>query len=181
MKKPKQPHNHRHDLRVEVVMKRGRFNGYKQDSRRAEFWDYNKHGTYFITINTKCRKHFFGEIRNGVMLHSGIGMLVREFWMNIPFHFDYVQIDEFVEMPDHFHGIIAIQPKDDLSFGVRNRLLGNVVGLFKGSVTRYGRKYFEPKFAWQPRFHDSIIKSQWHLKNVQAYIQNNEKNWKCAS
>jgi putative transposase len=79
---------------------------YRNETFRAQWWNYNRKGAYHITICTDNRTHFFGEIKNGKMHLSEIGKLVQQFWLEIPQHFPHIKLDEFVVMPDHFHGIL---------------------------------------------------------------------------
>ncbi|PKQ62938.1 hypothetical protein BZG01_16795 [Labilibaculum manganireducens] len=75
---------------------------------RKRNYDYTNTGWYFVTICTKNREHFFGEIRNEEMQLSVIGKQAQIFWLEIPKHFPNVELGEFVIMPDHIHGIIGI-------------------------------------------------------------------------
>lgn len=83
-------------------------NKYRIDSTRLKNWDYSWNGHYFITICTKDRQTFFGNIENGIMILNDIGKIAEKFWLEIPEHFDNVILDEFVIMPDHVHGILII-------------------------------------------------------------------------
>ena len=86
---------------------------YRQESARAQWWDYTQPGDYFITICTHDRRHFFGEIRNGRMEYSAIGALAFAFWYEIPRHAPGVELGEFVVMPNHIHGIITLPGPPD--------------------------------------------------------------------
>jgi putative transposase len=79
-------------------------NKYRISSARALWWDYGKNGAYFITICTAHRDKYFGEIGQT----TEIGKMAHQFWMEIPSHFPFVGLDEFVIMPNHVHGIIMI-------------------------------------------------------------------------
>ena len=95
-------------------------NKYRVDTVRAKWWDYTNNGSYFVTICTKDRQHFFGNIvetpKLGVtakMKLNEIGELAQKFWMEIPQHFPFVVLDEFVVMPNHMHGIICVSKTVD--------------------------------------------------------------------
>lgn len=75
---------------------------------RYQGYDYSQNGFYFITICTKNREMFFGNIKNGKIKLSDIGLIANKFWLEIPNHFPFVILDEYVIMPDHIHGIIKI-------------------------------------------------------------------------
>lgn len=62
-----------------------------------------------MTICTHNRSHYFGEIIDGTMNLSRVGVIADILWYQIPYHFHHVQLGEFVVMPSHIHGIIIIQ------------------------------------------------------------------------
>ena len=83
-------------------------NKYRIETTRLKNWDYGWNGAYFITICTKNRIHYFGEIKNQKMQLSGIGKMAEKYWHEIPAHFPFVKLDAFIVMPNHIHGIIII-------------------------------------------------------------------------
>ncbi|HET8752731.1 MAG TPA: transposase, partial [Salinimicrobium sp.] len=85
-------------------------NKYRIAPNRLQNWDYGWDGKYFITICTKNRDHFFGEIlpSHKEIELSETGRISQEIWNKIPIHFPYVILDEFVVMPNHIHGILII-------------------------------------------------------------------------
>jgi REP element-mobilizing transposase RayT len=83
-------------------------NKYRIPSARAALWNYSNNGAYFITICTKNRRHFFGECSKGKMTLSTMGAIVQGFWFEIPKHFPFVQLGEFVVMPNHIHGVLIL-------------------------------------------------------------------------
>jgi|SRR3989339_1685207 len=82
---------------------------YRISSSRLQNWDYSDNGYYFITICTKEHKHYFGEIVGIEIRLSKIGKIVQQYWLKIPNHFPFVELDEFVVMPNHVHGIVIIK------------------------------------------------------------------------
>jgi len=87
-------------------------NKYRVESARLKNWDYAWNAPYFITICTKNRECYFGEIIIGEMNLSEIGEIAEKYWKTIPKHFPYALLDEFVVMPNHMHGIIIINKSD---------------------------------------------------------------------
>ena len=83
-------------------------NKYRIPSARLQTWDYSSNGAYFITICTQNREHFFGKIENGDMQLNEIGLMAEQFWAAIPQHFEFVELGNFVIMPNHVHGILII-------------------------------------------------------------------------
>ncbi len=170
-------------------------NKYKISSTRLQNWDYGWNASYFVTINTKNRVPFFGEITNKKMQLSTIGEIANDFWLEIPQHFPFVKLGEFIIMPDHVHGVITIDKpyveKDKVTLAKENNktkgqqrfqnqgenTLSSIVGSFKSVVTKHAHK-LNGKFEWQPLFHDKIIPNKEAYKNIAAYIKANPSKWK---
>lgn len=89
-------------------------NKYCVKSARLKNWDYSSQGHYFVTICAKDRASYFGRVIGGIVELSDIGGAAQECWKNIPAHFPHVELDEFVVMPNHVHGIIIIKFKQDV-------------------------------------------------------------------
>lgn len=87
-------------------------NKYRIASARAQWWDYGWNGAYFITICTQNREHFFGEIRNGKMNLSPTGTIADILWYEIQHHAQFVELGDFVVMPNHIHGILILDKPD---------------------------------------------------------------------
>jgi REP element-mobilizing transposase RayT len=77
-------------------------------SARLQKWDYRWKGAYFITILCKNREQYFGEILNGKMNLSGIGIIADILWYEIKIHAKNVDLGAFVIMPNHIHGILIL-------------------------------------------------------------------------
>jgi len=77
-------------------------------SIRLQGYDYSQSGAYFITTCTQNRECLFGEIHNGKMYLNEYGEIAKKCWVEIPKHHQNVQLDEYVIMPNHIHGIVVI-------------------------------------------------------------------------
>ncbi len=87
-------------------------NKYRIDSIRLQNWDYRWAGVYFITICTKNREHYFGEIENGNMILSHVGVLADVLWHQIKHHAKNIELGAFVVMPNHIHGVVILTGDD---------------------------------------------------------------------
>lgn len=83
-------------------------NKYRISTTRLQKWDYAWNGAYFVTICTKNRECYFGFIENGEMKLSAVGNLAEKFWYEITKHHTVVELEPFVVMPNHVHGILII-------------------------------------------------------------------------
>jgi REP element-mobilizing transposase RayT len=77
-------------------------------SIRLQDYDYSSEGAYFVTMCTQNRECLFGEIVNGEMILNEYGKIVQQCWNDLSNHYDNIELDAYVIMPDHFHGIIFI-------------------------------------------------------------------------
>ncbi len=174
-------------------------NKYRISSARLQNWDYGENGAYFITICTQNREHYFGEIVDTKFIASELGILAEKFWLEITEHFPYVELGNFVIMPNHVHGILIIDKNASVS--VETRLIAslpemtNKIGGFakdknpmlQDNISRIirwykGRCSFEMRklhcdFSWQSRFYDHIIRNERSFENIQNYIEDNPMNW----
>ncbi|MFN7355948.1 MAG: hypothetical protein ACK5UZ_11575, partial [Pseudanabaena sp.] len=87
-------------------------------SIRLQGYDYSQSGAYFVTICTFQRQHLFGEVNNGEMQLNVTGQIISAIWQKSPQHFPNVEIDEFILMPDHLHGIIVISQQAEQSISL---------------------------------------------------------------
>ncbi|WP_296700807.1 transposase [Algoriphagus sp.] len=99
-------------------------------SPRLASWDYGTEASYFITICTKNREHFFGKIINKKMQLSQAGAIASVFWFEIKNHAKNIDLGEFVVMPNHIHGILILKGnEDDNDVGTtQNPNIDDVVG-----------------------------------------------------
>ena len=77
-------------------------------SIRLKGYDYSSPGAYFITINIKNFYCYFGDVSEGVINLSESGKIIDRIWNEIPIRYANAFLDEYIIMPDHFHGIIWI-------------------------------------------------------------------------
>lgn len=181
-------------------------NKYRIGSARRPGWDYTNAGSYFITICTDERQHFFGECKNGKMTLSVEGAIVQGFWFEIPKHFDHVELGEFIVMPNHVHGVLTLDASKS-TVETRHRHVSNpspeelkdkrkapdfyrnitpksgsisvIIGSYKAICKKIICQAFpELNFAWQERFHDHIIRDEKSFNHISNYIVTNAQNWK---
>jgi len=171
-------------------------NKYRIESARLSGWDYRNPGGYFVTICTRERECYFGDIRKDRMVLNNLGNYARHCWEQIPVHFPCAALDQFVIMPNHIHGIVVLRTKDYspvVRSGLKNdgsfkwqvmsdisplsRSLAALIRSFKSAVTRWANEQ-QISFAWQTRFHDHIIRDEQEWRRIADYIQNNPHNWK---
>lgn len=159
-----------------------------RQSIRMQGWDYTSPGYYFVTCNTHGGQALFGVIINGRMVLNEVGRVAEECWRAIPMHFPNAQIDEFVIMPNHMHGIVRLVPP---TCGEQHSL-GDVIGAYKSAVSRVigrGKGRQLPTRAdlgkiskgasaiWHRNYWDVIVRDSTALANIRHYIQANPRNY----
>ncbi len=156
-------------------------NKYRTETTRLKLWDYTNPRWYFVTICTKNHKEYFGEIKNEKMTLNGLGKIAEECWKQIHVHYKTVELDEFVIIPNHVHGIIILNNVETPYMASLQESkpvsLGDVIGKYKAAVTRNIRILGSGDFKWLPRFYDRIIRNEKELFNIRKYIKQNPFKW----
>ena len=181
------------------IMDETKYKGrYRISSARAWWHQYNG-GTYFVTICTKNREHFFGEIKDGVGTLSKVGEYLNQQILSTPqVRPDMnLEIPTFTIMPNHVHLLVVIgenvynTPVDyvseqkcmdsidalENSFSPQRKNLASVIRGIKTSTTSFALKN-DIWFGWQARYHDHIVRDIDELNAISCYIENNVAKWK---
>ncbi|HAX90245.1 MAG TPA: transposase [Cyanobacteria bacterium UBA11370] len=182
-------------------MTQPKFKGkYRVESTRLPNQDYATNGWYFVTICTRDRTHFFGNIVEGQVQLSAIGEIAQWFWIDILNHFEHTYINGYVIMPNHVHGIIVIDRPHQVNrdrppnvetlqcnVSTRNQFmsnispqagsLGTIMRSYKSAVSYWCHQNGYDHFAWQPRFYEHIIRADGSLNRIRDYIANNPTKW----
>ncbi|MEH2045144.1 hypothetical protein [Nostoc sp.] len=85
-------------------------NKHHRQSIRLKGYDYASAGGYFITICSHQRECLFGEVVDGTMQLNDFGQIVAEEWERSPNLRQEIKLDAWIVMPNHFHGIVFIEP-----------------------------------------------------------------------
>jgi putative transposase len=158
-------------------------------SIRLKGYDYSQNGAYFVTICTWQRQSLFGDIVSSEMQLSRYGEIVQLYWDNLIKHHCHLELDCFVIMPNHVHGIIIltdnqVTTKNDLSRRLNpvrphRHGLPEIIRGFKTFSARSINKYrrLTGVSVWQRGYYEHIIRSEESLHRIREYIINNPENW----
>ena len=167
-------------------------------SIRLKDYDYSQEGAYFVTICTYKRIEMFGEIINGVMHLNECGKIAQDIWDTLPGRFPGIELDHFIVMPNHVHGIIVRTELVRANFpssveatalaamnalqryrttSNRSQSLKEIVRTFKGAVTYYMHTKGTLEFGWQHNYYEHIIRNTKELTLIRDYIINNPQKW----
>ena len=164
-------------------------NVFRIESARLKEWDYSNPWWYYITVNTKGHKFYFGEIIDGEMYQNQLGEILKKCWIDIPKHFQNAELDYYVIMPNHLHGIIILNESGkDVACNVstdnkyseispKPGSLSTIIRSLKSEVTREIHRIGYHDFNWQPRFYDRIIRNEKELYKIRNYIEKNPLKW----
>ena len=166
---------------------------HRRRSIRLRGYDYAQAGAYFVTIVTEHRVGLFGEIVDGEMLLNDAGRIIEQWWFELNRKFSTVETDEFVVMPNHFHGIVVIAGVAvgaDLRVGPNSEgahagaPLPTIIQWFKTMTTNEYMRGVKtqgwPPFAgrlWQRNYYEHIVRDENELTRVREYIANNPMQW----
>lgn len=172
-------------------------------SIRLQTWDYRTPWWYFVTIVTANHKNYFGDVCDGKMQLNQLGSIVKREWLRIAELRKNVELDYYVVMPNHNHGVIILNPtNDDMNktnpiidkqsyylelidasksfyskISPKPNSLSSIIRSFKSAVTKNAKELKFTDFAWQPRFYDRIIRNERELFNIRNYIELNPLRW----
>ena len=174
-------------------------------SIRLQGYDYTRQGAYFVTICTRNRACLLGDIVEGRMHLSEAGRLAQVAWEDLPHHYPHVQIDVWVIMPNHIHGIVILTEAqatdDDMRVGADPKTdVGaiskiNVGAGLKPAPTHHGLSEIVRAFKtfsarrinalhntvgtpfWQRNYYEHIIRNQSALDRIRQYIADNPARW----
>jgi putative transposase len=156
---------------------------------RMDGRDYSQPGWYFVTLGADYHRPFFGAVVGGEMRANALGKLVERLWSEIPQHYRHIRLGAWQVMPNHFHGLVRIVRPGGAG-------LGEVLNLFKGSVTREARRTGlvhsvisrhggkeqsgreqPPAKIWAPNYYDVICFDAAELTVRERYIRANPRRW----
>ena len=165
---------------------------HRRRSIRLRDYDYGQKGAYFVTVCTHNREIIFGDIVDSQMQLNDAGRFVEQRWLDIPNHFPHAELDAFVVMPNHLHGIILItdtvgannhSPLQDVVLAVQppfrspSRTIGSIIRGFKIGVGKWFRSNMGISVVWQRNYYDHVIRNNESLNLIREYIENNPAQW----
>lgn len=156
-------------------------NKYRIESSRLKSWDYTTPWWYYVTIITTGHFEYFGRIERGNVLLNEYGLIANYCWEDISKHFSNIELDYYIIMPNHIHGIIIInenvETRHASSLPKKHITLSNIVGSYKSAVSKQIHEIGFSEFKWQSRFYDHIIRNEKDLFNIRKYIIQNPLKW----
>jgi REP element-mobilizing transposase RayT len=144
-------------------------------SLRLKTYDYAQAGVYFVTLCTAQRTCRFGRIEEEEMVLSMQGRVVEAAWWWLQEQYPYVELDEWVTMPNHLHGLLVLTPQE----GQKTKPLGQLIGAFKTVSTKliHALPGLKDEVIWQRDFYERVIRSEEELNRARAYILQNPVKW----
>jgi len=162
---------------------------YFRQSARLKNYDYSKGGAYFVTVTVDGEDEIFGNIVEGKIKLNEAGEIIEKVWMSLPKQFTNVKLDEFVIMPDHFHGVIILENNNEglmnqartkeknwILMKNKKNTLGKIIRAFKAKATKLIHEDGFKDFKWHRNYYDHIVKDEKELLIIRKYIKNNPLN-----
>ena len=163
-------------------------NVHHRRSIRLRGYDYSQAGAYFVTICTQNRECLFGEIVDGEMRLNEAGRTGVNEWLKTAEIRDEIELDEWVVMPNHFHGIVVIAngrgtarraPTVERFGQPVSGSIPTIVRSFKSAATKRINELRQTPGAklWQRNYWEHIIRDESELGHIREYIRNNPAQW----
>jgi REP element-mobilizing transposase RayT len=163
-------------------------------SIRLPDFDYTASAAYFLTLVARGREELFGSIVDTAIQLSPIGEIVREEWLRSTDVRPEVELDEFVVMPNHLHGIVifhrdlsardtrVLEPTGAHSRAPLQRAprsLGSFISGFKATATRRVRRLrlADERPIFQRNYFERVIRNGGEADRIRQYIIDNPARW----
>jgi len=150
---------------------------HRRRSIRLPAYDYAGPGAYFVTV--VCRD------RALLLEDPSFRVVAEEAWRWLADQYEFVDLDTFIVMPNHLHGIILINDtcrggsRTAPANGPRRKTLGRLVGAFKTvSTKRINEMRGTPGLpVWQRNYYEHVIRNEEELDRIRQYIAGNPMRW----
>lgn len=167
-----------------------RYNHDKHHRRsiRLKGYHYSQAGVYFVTLCISDFQYCLGRMENGRIRLSPVGEITDKYWQEIPHHFNHVELDEYVVMPNHIHGIlilnnhnmVGIQNFESLPITQNHQIhryqhiiphsISSIIRAFKSAITHWCRGNGFKNFHWQRNYYEHIVRGENELNRIRKYI-----------
>jgi REP-associated tyrosine transposase len=160
---------------------------------RLEGYDYSQEGIFYITVCTKNRDLLLWD--------EPVIEMLEKYWHKIPDKFTGIELDEFVIMPNHIHGILFNVGADPCVGPSSQKYVGHsfpkcvgpsslktnlphiaqwyktmTTNAYLTGIKEKGWRSFMGKL-WQRGYYERIIRSEEELNILRKYIIENPENW----
>jgi REP element-mobilizing transposase RayT len=179
-------------------------NRHQRHSIRLKGYDCARCGAYLVTVRAQNKECLFGEIVDGEMRPNAAGGIVSACWNAIPEHYPNVELDAFVVMPNHIHGVLVItddvgathapdvrathaSPLRDahppapvgMPRGPKPESIGAIIGQFKSAASKRINEMRDTPGAsvWQRNYYEHIIRDERDLERIRHYVADNPGRW----
>lgn len=127
------------------------------------------------------------------------GRLIRKHWNDLPDHYPHIELDEFVIMPTHIHGIVIINnvgaglkparffKNKEFQYRagfkpaptIKHHGLPEIIRAFKTFSSRQINeiKNTPGMSIWQRNYYEHVVRNEPELKKIREYIVSNPLNW----
>ena len=152
-------------------------------SLRLRHYDYAQAGAYFVTVCAYDRRCLFGDIVDGAMRLNDVGRIIADEWHKSARIRAEIELDTWVIMPNHFHGIAIITHRRGdrpvAPTGPPPRSIGALMAGFKSASTKRinAARGTPGARVWQRNYYDHVIRNEANLHRIRQYIADNPARW----
>lgn len=164
-----------------MIARQGR-HPHPRRSLRLRHYDYAQAGAYFVTVCAYDRRCLFGDIVDGAMRLNDVGRIIADEWHKSARIRAEIELDTWVIMPNHFHGIAIITHRSDRPVaptGPPPRSIGALMAGFKSASTKRinAARGTPGARVWQRNYYDHVIRNEADLHRIRQYIADNPARW----
>ena len=158
-------------------------------SIRLPSFDYAQVGQYFVTICCFRMHSIFGQVESNSVRLNVLGRIALDSWRTIPEHFSHVELEPFVVMPNHLHGILTIKDGHGCAVPLQSRgerfqhavpgSIPTIIRSYKSAVTYLARQALgRPSLhVWQSNYFERVLRNGKEFSEASRYILENPSMW----
>ena len=152
----------------------------RRKPNRLFSYDYDREGTYFLTICTQDRQCLLSKIVGDAALGvpkselTDLGRIVEKYILSGN-RMDRITVEKYVIMPNHIHLLLLV----DMDNGGTPRAASPtkaIIPRFIAALKRFVNQEAGSNL-FQRSYHDHIIRGQQDYLKIWEYIDNNPKKW----
>jgi len=158
-------------------------NSFIRKRTRLNTYNYSLNGAYFLTLCVEDASVKLSQIVAGGVLDAPqvllteYGKIAENRLLEMERVYDYIEMDNYVIMPNHIHILLRIENEHCFETQERSSQPANeIIPRFVSTFKRMTNKAYHMKI-WQRDYNDRIIRNEKEYLNKWRYIDENPKKW----
>ena len=150
----------------------------RRKTLRLSNFDYAEPRSYLVTVVVQDRLCVLGRVDQHDVRLSAAGVMVVRQWWQLGVRFQGIDVETFVVMPNHVHGLVSTHAMPNPP------KLGRIIGAFKSITAREYKAGADGgcwramlRGLWRRGYHDHVVRDEADEARIVEYIHANPIYW----